>query len=106
MEKQEKPQKNEKMLKDEENISIRRSKNIQIEENENTTTREETDEKDARHSYKRSDTYVNLPYIDSVGDFISESPSKERSKSPPSLSSSFKLLPPIRAIQQVIFVVV
>ena len=54
--------------------------------------------------HTRSDSIVNLPFIDSDAHFIPYSSSKGRATSPASLSSSFKVLPPIKNIVEVCYI--
>ena len=69
-------------------------KNKDIKVNEDNNDRHDKIE-DVKNVLKRSDSRVNLPLISSSSDPTPDSPSRENTSSPPSLSSSFKILPPI-----------
>ena len=57
---------------------------------------------DEKKDLKRSKSKINLPLISSSEESIHNSPSEANTSSPPSLSSSFKILPPIWNIIKVL----
>ena len=64
---------------------------------------EEAKNKDDKNDYKRGESVVNLPLISSVGESSHDSSFKGRATSPKSLSSTYKVFPPIMNIHQVYF---
>ena len=83
--------KNKKELKEKFNQGI---KNEHVKDNKDNISKIDNI-KDMKNALKRSDSNFNLPLISSSSDSIPDSPSRANTSSPPSLSSSVKILPPI-----------